>query len=1590
MSSNNLNGIFGYEKSKQKKIKDNLYGYNGYAGNSAEEPMSEQQRATLYTDAARAGEQIARERATLDAPFDKNAKMAQYRKSATNFLVPSANDELRRRRLFAMSDRTINDAADALYEDGVKDVFQNERSEAEELARNEYKKYVSVPSPNPESALGAMRRAADPESVIGKTMHKIDGAKLDEVANKYAGYARMSPEAYRKELLEPAVRQRLHNEYVNDAKPKSSAEYMARNAYNSSITGKLMDINLNAHSQTNSQSLIEREGLEAYDANRLEKLASGIGSLVVDMPLFSGIGALSSSLVKGTAGIAKGLSSSIAKKYASKGIQSSAAERMVEQAIKSKMAAKIAGSSATQALTLGGYDVGNSISDDLLLNDGIDVEKAVKAYGHGLATGAAVGVVGTPLKTMSRGLTGGKKIAASTGVLGAESAVFTASSEMQKAAAGVDVEPIDLLYDFGESVATLGAMRLAHWRPTGGYAKLTSNGKLKEQFSFTDAEQRDMLSSGINPRIFINELESVLNVNSRESVANRDNVKNMYLQMMNGDKLSAATRLKLLYLVENKITSTPPYPTDYNVEVLENGNYKFSYLDANGRRIESKDNMSYNQVQNVLLKSKDILRRNKIAHYENEILGASDSDNFFRQAGEYAREKNIPLDNVVDVLFNKSNEKELSPEENKMLEEISQRASYGDVRVGYMLQNMRRGLEKKYNLSEGSLLDAINKRSYMLAHEENLALDEYLDCMRNEAELLKSGVSNERIASLDKGMQASSYGDFTNYEAKINERRRFMQNNMGKNPNYNVESIGETMTYPIEVPKQWNGSGTWSYYGHRNSPTDIIRYENRARELAEKLGYAIRFVYDERSIPLNEFNVEEYNNKVRAMGWLDNNDGKVYINLPNIRNMHELEKTVVHEMIGHGGMSNLFGEYLYEFYDNLYRRSDPALRKEFHKLAQRYGLSGYAAIEEYLAELTEKNAPTPKEAAILNGYKNFIGNMLVEKKYYSPDNKNVTTEDLRDFLTAHHEAMLAKKRPNEYRNSVLNRFPEMKEIHDYYNHDNYERFMQEKYPDKQKALEETPDFIWDDKRRLFDFLNYNGNSNKPTSYRFIGERGAQRLANSEYRNQLLEPTPEKALQMEREGASPEDIWKATGWERGGDGKWRSEINEDNLDIRDLTHTVLKVKSPEAAAAYDVINKIPESQRTVKQKRFLNNIYKKSDRIFKGVDLRLHHLIGDPVFFTAYPELVNIPVVVTNKLNVPSKYDVIKNKLYVNSKNLTNPEELKVDIVGSLQYMIQENDNLSRSVELMRADLEGKFARNYNKALSLSRKLNRLNTPHSRQLYDIASKLFKQTYKVHPNDFETYYPSSNEYILKIIYNEPRSLSADVEARNAHIRQYLSDEERREALPAETEDVPREMQVPFIDMKQVESMLDGPLDVIDKSFKNIGSDLLGEFKRTDRDRVADQLMYPYLNAGEQLKELRKKKLREQYLNKMRKTSSNLDNAKLKPADFSDFFYYDKYGNIIPYEKDLWIDENDIKRDYKPFRESLKNAELDYYNSHYGGNDKSSKPKFFLNSDGKPMLLFRTDEWRNIPLNKEGSEQFFKDFYDIDPDDINDIDN
>lgn len=1417
LNSSEENGIFGYENSKRKKIKETILG-GGIEGYNPSAPLSGEQRSAMINDAQMASAEMGHEAARWETPIDKEAKMLQHKETARNFLLPSAHDEVRRRRLFATADNVVSDAAESFFQNNAKGVLQNEKKEAEKRAMQSFRDYSSVPAvANEMTALGALRRESDPQAVIERSMQKIDNDELDKIANSYASYARISPARYRKEVLEPEIRKKMYDEYVKEATPTGSAEYIARSAYNNSLMGKMMDISMNAHSQTNSQSIIDREGLAAYDANRMEKLASGIGSLLVDMPMFSGIGSLSSATVKGTATIAKGISSSLAKKYAAKGLQQPVAERMVEQAIKSKMAAKIAGTSATQALTLGGYDAGNSIADDLLHNDGIDIEKAVKAYGHGLATGAAVGLVGTPLKMASHGLTGGKKIAASTGVLGAESAVFTASSEIQKKAAGVDIEPIDLLYDFGESAATLVAMRLAHWRPKGGYAKLNANGKLKEELNFTESEKKEMQNAGVEPLVFIDKLESVLSASPKEYPTASNEVKAGYGQMMANDGLSASTRSKLLYLIEDKISSTPPVPIDYSIERGAGGRYKFSLLDAFGGRISTRENLKYSQVQDMMYQIKGVLRRNKIATLESELLAESLSENYFVQAGKYVEKKGVNPEIVIDAMYKKANKQPLSPSESSMLDEISESAGYRDNRLAFLLQNVRRDIEKEYNLEEGSLLDAVERKSYLLSPEENTALDDYLNFMKKEMKNFYYNSAEVREAymkSLDDRMKYTKFKDQGHYETKLDEHRRFLE----KQDDTFVpaeQDNSDDILFPIEVPKQWTKPYAWSVYGIKNSADDIAKYESHAMNLANRFGCNVQLIRDARTIPFDGENVVEYNKKLRSLGWVDYKNNKICLNLPNISNLHELEKAFAHEVVGHKGLYDLLGNYLYEFYESIYNLADPSLRKDIHSLARERGYTGHEAVEEYLAELAEKNSLTAKETTMLNRFKGFIKNMFVEKKLYSSSNQ-MTKNDLLDFLQAHKEAMLSKKKPAATRRSLLKQFPSLRNVTDFDNREAFETFMAESYPDQKQALAETPSFMWRQKKELLDNYRNTARDERPISYRFVGERGAARLANSEeYKNYLRYPTSDEAKRLMSQGVPRDELWRKTGWEVGVDGKMRTEIGEEDLRIQDLVGIVLQAKNPSAAAIYNNIKEIPEEERTAKHNHFLENIVNNYKRIFTGADVRLRHLLHDPLLYTAYPDIANISVEVSRAIDAPCVYDVTKDVLYVRPQDLLWNGDLKKQIVRETQHMIQKEEEFASSIDLMRTRLATEHRKKYREISSAAKSIAKIKgKPEFEKAYNEAVSKFIKVYKIAPDLFLRKYPTRNAYMMSIIYKEPRAMSSDVEAQNAYNRQTLSPAERLQNSPSSTEAVPRIKQVSFFDIKEVEKMLSGPVDIIEK--------------------------------------------------------------------------------------------------------------------------------------------------------------------------------
>ena len=1425
------NGVLDYGKSRRKKVKDSLYETPGLGF------LTEDKKASMAASMGEMSEFMNAEQQRWSSPVDGAQREKVYMASARDYIVPEDN-ELRRRRQFVMSDKVVNDAVSGYYDNSVSGVFESEKASADKKSHETYRQYASVVGADPLVAAGAMRSESDPKLVIKKTMQQLPGKELDEIADSYARYAGLSPDKYRKAVLEPAIEQRMLDKYVDEATPKSSLGYIARSAYDNSLTGKLVNLGQKAYSPTSSHDAVSRAGLAAYDANRVENLAAGIGSLVVDMPAFAGIGGASSKAVGGVvSNVTKGLSKNLVKKYAARGMQLPEAERIIERAIIGKMGSKIAQGSAMQGFTLGGYDAANSMADDLLYNDGIDVDKAVDAYAHGFTTGVAVGAVGTPLKELSRGLTGGKKIAASAGSLGAESAVFTMASNADKLLSGVEVEPIDLLSDYAESVATLGAMKLAHWRPKGGSVKLGADGKLKQKFRFTPNESRELINAGVDPRAFISGLEETFKTSSLKSSESAEAVKSSYLKLMENKDLSAATRSKLLYLVENKITSTPPVAVDCAVEE-SNGTYNAILLDAEGRRISTQSFGDARDVETFLLRNRGELRKNKIASYEDALLGKYDSENFFRQAGRYAEEKGVDINSIAEAIYKKGNNLPLNAGENKLLDDISRRTSYGDKGVGRMLYDIRRQIEREYNLKEGSLLAAVERKVYRCSSDENKALDKYLERMQQEVAALENGTSAERYVALESAGEDTPYGELGNEALKAREKERYANFVNSSDADWiNRNSYPEFTeggdiygSARIKVPEEWNKPYAWSYNGLRNSYEDMNAYKQRAEEIAAKLGRKLNFYFDERDIKKNS-NIDDYNRMINAAGWIDNTTGKVYINLPNIRNIDELERVVVHEVVGHGGLSNLFGEYVYDFYEDLYKMADEEVRAGIHDMGRRYSTGGYTAVEEYLAHLAEKSVPTRKERTILNRLKDFVNNMLVRMKIISSDKAKVTTDELCNLLSAHHSAMYNRVKPDAYRARVFNKFPSARHSDGYYNTPKFNRDIENRIASG-KIFEGTPQYLLADKHLLYDNFSPAATGGKSgNSYRFIGERGVENISEAENGRLGDQMFLEIAKEMERDGATPQEIWRKTMWARGADGLWRGEIDYDTFHLNDFLYNKLMVTNPQVAAKYRRIQNTPRNERSTVEALFVENLVKDNPHLVK--DLYVRDVVTDPVFYAAYPELADIPVEVSSSMREHCYYDPAEQVLFINRRTLSNPKMLARQIVKPMQQMIQHYEGFENSVSMLRADAEDIFHDRYLSAINLMRKIDNMKTtPASESLAYALENSFKLQHGVTPGEFRKLYPTIHEYILAKITGKPNSFMGNVEVRNVYNRQGMNGAERLATPPFATEDYPRANQISLEKFSRMEKMLDGPLDVIYRNVEANGYNHPMRLKKTSQ--------------------------------------------------------------------------------------------------------------------------------------------------------------
>lgn len=206
-----------------------------------------------------------------------------------------------------------------------------------------------------------------------------------------------------------------------------------------------------------------------------------------------------------------------------------------------------------------------------------------------------------------------------------------------------------------------------------------------------------------------------------------------------------------------------------------------------------------------------------------------------------------------------------------------------------------------------------------------------------------------------------------------------------------VLNVLNGMGVEVKTPYDYSESDTHfrEDRGYGNYPASSV--ESHVEKVAQKTGGKVKMVSS----------VDEITNKAaraaieddrKITGWYDEKTGEVHLYMPNIHDRYTAEKTIWHEVVGHKGMRELFGDerfdkFLRDVWYDLDKPENAALKKLVDEERKYNPLNIYDAIEEGIARLAEDGKGEP---GFWNGIKNKVSDFLHEIGYrIAPNTKDV-------------------------------------------------------------------------------------------------------------------------------------------------------------------------------------------------------------------------------------------------------------------------------------------------------------------------------------------------------------------------------------------------------------------------------------------------------------------------------------------------------------------------------------------------------------------------------------------------------------------------
>lgn len=165
--------------------------------------------------------------------------------------------------------------------------------------------------------------------------------------------------------------------------------------------------------------------------------------------------------------------------------------------------------------------------------------------------------------------------------------------------------------------------------------------------------------------------------------------------------------------------------------------------------------------------------------------------------------------------------------------------------------------------------------------------------------------------------------------------------------------------------------------------------------------------------------------------------------------------------------------------------------------------------------------------------------------------------------------------------------------------------------------------------------NIKGKTSEQTKYSLIGENGVENLKNDypeSYKN--ITESLEEAKQLDTKNIKNEKIWLQTGWFKDKNGKWKFEVSDKNMKLKDNLN------------------------------------------IQKNTEYKLSDLIEHDSLFKLYPELKNQKVrfkgYISNSTN--GSYNKIDDIISMNNSLIGNDQKVEGTLLHEIQHKIQKLEN----------------------------------------------------------------------------------------------------------------------------------------------------------------------------------------------------------------------------------------------------------------------------------------------------------------------------